>query len=42
MKSQGIYENGKQEGEHKCWYDNGQMNLNCVYKDGKQEGKWIL
>ena len=35
-----TYYTKPKNGEYKLWYDNGQLNIECVYKDGKLEGEY--
>ena len=39
-KSKAIYIEGKQQGEYKLWYNNGQLSDLCFYRDGKLHGDW--
>ena len=32
------YIDGKRDGEHKQWYENGQLKYEYNYKDGKEDG----
>ena len=32
--------NGKKNGRHRTWFDNGNVNSIGIYLDGKREGKW--
>lgn len=34
----GAYRNGKEEGEHKSWYENGRLRERRYYVGGKKEG----
>ena len=38
MKEEAFYEDGKQEGPHRKYYEKGQLRGEAFYKDGKQEG----
>jgi antitoxin component YwqK of YwqJK toxin-antitoxin module len=31
---------GKKEGEYKEWWRNGQLDIQCYYKEGKEEGEY--
>jgi hypothetical protein len=35
-----LYEMTVYEGEFKSWYDNGQMDTHCFYRDGQREGEF--
>ena len=37
-KSEGLFQNGKEEGEHKWWFDTNVMDQIIVYKNGLIEG----
>ena len=36
---QEFYRDGKLEGEHKLWHENGQLRVQAFYRDGKLEGE---
>jgi antitoxin component YwqK of YwqJK toxin-antitoxin module len=40
MKFRGVYVNGKEEGEHICYWENGQIAQQGHFQDGKCIGVW--
>ena len=36
---EGNYKDGKYDGLHRGWYENGQLKSECNYKDGK---RWFM
>ena len=38
IPKKGDYVNGKAEGKHTSWYENGQKEKEVNYKNGKAEG----
>lgn len=38
---EGFYQNGRQEGEEKYWYDNGVLSTHKHYKNGLGEGECV-
>ena len=42
VKTQGTYENGKEQGQYFYYNLNGNLLIEGTYKDGKKDGSWVI